>query len=141
MSVDLDKKERCTEILNGTLDRMLEAVNEDLLVCKVVIQLIKQGYDAVPEWYSGRRGLNVKPDIIVNDEIAVEVKRVYGCSSSGFISTGIGQCVRYLHHYKEAWLIVDIDLEKRLWEEMVWMKTILPIRFWTITNDVLQEVK
>jgi hypothetical protein len=138
MPIDLDKKAVCTDILNSTLDRMLKAIDENFLVCKVVIQLIKQGYYAVPEWYSERRGHSLRPDIVINDEIAVEVKRTYFNTIP--LNTGIGQCVRYLRHYKEAWLIVDTE---KFREEMVWIRTLLPnIRFWIITtDDILQEVK
>jgi hypothetical protein len=138
----VNDKERCTEILNSTRDKMLKAVNENLLVCKVVIQLIEQGYYAVPEWYISRCDCSIRPDIVVNNEIAVEVKEVCWGSFGRCLSLGVGQCIRYLRYYKEAWLIMDVELETRYWEEIVWMRTILPqIRFWVITaNGSLQEV-
>jgi len=154
MPVPVNKVERCNTILNSALDRiqvktrklskcLCEAVDEDVLVCKVTIQLISQGYDAVPEWYSYDSDVSIKgprPDIIIDSKIAVEVKYtrrgVYGYSC---FATGIGQCIRYLRQYEEVWFIIDTE---RFYEEMAWMKTILPkIRFWIITNNTLQEVQ
>lgn len=114
---------------------------EDEYTEQVVKYFESKGFEVKRGIRKGRKIGTVVPDLILNNQIAVEIKFVIeGYYWTRPLITGVGQCLYYLLEYPEAYLVANSE-EVMSHFKCTAIKNMVPnLHFWVITAEDGKEV-